>query len=649
MAGASAQRVVVGMSGGVDSAVAALRLIEAGHEVHGLYMSNWDDEDVHCSNAQDYQDARAAARELGIVLHRVSFEPEYRERVFAEFLDEYRRGRTPNPDVLCNREIKFGVCLHYAQRLGARWFATGHYARLTQSADGPMLLRGADAGKDQSYFLCGVERARFAQVLFPIGELEKAEVRARAKRAGLPVFNKRDSTGICFIGERPFAEFLAAYLPEQPGPIESADGRQLGTHRGLHFYTLPARVMLQDFTGVPCVVDLAAMRDAIAKLGGDPEEGQPAAAGRSRDRSLGAGGRVRHRRGAFSSTTGLEFERNRERYAVPALGPEGVPNFRVVPPDTGIVPPGQPRVPRPRRVRHETATPRAAFVSRHARRHRLAHHDDQRPRRARLGRRRHRGRGGDARPAGLDADSAGRRLPLHGKLPGRDRDRPRAHRHRDAAQEGRGRKVRRVLRRAGSPTCRSPIARRSRTWRPSTARPAASSRSTRRRSLSALSGRPREQVALVEAYAKAQGLFAHGATPIRLHRHVLELDLGDVEPSLAGPKRPQDRVPLRIAKRPTRRIREKWPRSARRRIPPPPAHTVPVDGKCELRGQRWRGADRRDHQLHQHLESDVMIAAGLLARNARRARPHLASPGSRPASRRARAWSPTTCARRAAR
>jgi len=241
MAGATGQRVVVGLSGGVDSAVAALRLIEAGHEVHGLYMSNWDDEDIHCSNAQDYQDARAVARELGIVLHRVSFEPEYRERVFAEFLDEYRRGRTPNPDVLCNREIKFGVCLHYAQRLGARWFATGHYARLAPAADGPMLLRGVDAGKDQSYFLCGVERERFAQVLFPIGELQKSEVRARAQRAGLPVFNKRDSTGICFIGERPFAEFLAAYLPEQPGPIESADGRQLGTHRGLHFYTLGQR------------------------------------------------------------------------------------------------------------------------------------------------------------------------------------------------------------------------------------------------------------------------------------------------------------------------------------------------------------------------------------------------------------------------
>ena len=240
---AQGERVVVGLSGGVDSSVAALRLIEAGHEVHGLYMSNWDDEDIHCSNAQDYQDARSVARELGIVLHRVSFEPEYRERVFSEFLDEYRRGRTPNPDVLCNREIKFGVCLHYAQRLGARWFATGHYARLATDGDdhAPMLLRGVDAAKDQSYFLCGVERGRFAQVLFPIGDLSKGEVRELARRAGLPVFDKRDSTGICFIGERPFAEFLAAYLPEQPGPIETADGQRLGTHRGLHFYTLGQR------------------------------------------------------------------------------------------------------------------------------------------------------------------------------------------------------------------------------------------------------------------------------------------------------------------------------------------------------------------------------------------------------------------------
>ena len=233
MGSAAATRIVVGMSGGVDSAVAALRLVEAGHEVHGLYMSNWDDEDRYCSNAQDYQDARATARELGIVLHRVSFESEYREQVFAPFLAEYRRGRTPNPDVLCNREIKFGVCLHYARRLGAARFATGHYAQLNAGAAGPELLRAADTAKDQSYFLCGVERVQFAQVLFPVGALSKQEVRAQAQRAGIPVFDKPDSTGICFIGERPFTEFLAGYLPETPGAIETTDGRKLGTHRGL--------------------------------------------------------------------------------------------------------------------------------------------------------------------------------------------------------------------------------------------------------------------------------------------------------------------------------------------------------------------------------------------------------------------------------
>ena len=240
--GTAAQiRVVVGMSGGVDSAVAALRLIEAGHEVHGLFMSNWDDSDDYCSSAQDYQDARTTARELGIVLHRVSFADEYRQQVFAQFLAEYRRGRTPNPDVLCNREIKFGVCLHYARRLGAAQFATGHYARLQQGGDGPELLRACDAGKDQSYFLCGVERAQFTQVLFPLGNLSKPAVRALARRAGLPVFDKPDSTGICFIGERPFAEFLSRYIPDSPGPIESAAGRVLGTHRGLPFYTLGQR------------------------------------------------------------------------------------------------------------------------------------------------------------------------------------------------------------------------------------------------------------------------------------------------------------------------------------------------------------------------------------------------------------------------
>jgi tRNA-uridine 2-sulfurtransferase len=242
---AKATRVVVGLSGGVDSAVAALRMVEAGYDVHGLFMSNWDDEDSYCTSAQDYQDARATARELGIVLHRVSFALEYQQQVFGRFLSEYRRGRTPNPDVLCNREIKFGICQRYAQRLGGAWFATGHYARLLQAESGPELLRGTDGAKDQSYFLCGVPRGQFAQVMFPLGESTKADVRAQAQRAGLPVYNKPDSTGICFIGERPFTEFLARYLPEHPGPIETLAGQVLGTHRGLPFYTLGQRAGLE--------------------------------------------------------------------------------------------------------------------------------------------------------------------------------------------------------------------------------------------------------------------------------------------------------------------------------------------------------------------------------------------------------------------
>jgi tRNA-specific 2-thiouridylase len=176
---------------------------------------------------------RATARELGIVLHRVSF-----ALVSAAGVCQLWRnigGRTPNPDVLCNREIKFGICQHYAQRLGAEWFATGHYARLAHGESGPQLLRGIDDAKDQSYFLCGVERSRFTRVLFPIGGMTKSEVRAAARQAGLAVFDKADSTGICFIGERPFTEFLARYLPESPGPIESTTGQMLGTHRGLPF------------------------------------------------------------------------------------------------------------------------------------------------------------------------------------------------------------------------------------------------------------------------------------------------------------------------------------------------------------------------------------------------------------------------------
>jgi tRNA-specific 2-thiouridylase len=239
------QRVIVALSGGVDSAVAALLLREQGCQVHGLFMSNWDEDDAYCTSARDYQDARAVARELDIVLHRVSFAQQYREQVFHGFLADLAAGRTPNPDVTCNREIKFGVCQAYARRLGGAWLATGHYARLVMAADGPALLQARDTDKDQTYFLHGVPRARFAQVLFPLGELTKQQVRARARVAGLPVCDKPDSTGLCFIGERPFAEFLRRHLPEQPGPILTASGQRIGTHRGLAYYTLGQRAGLQ--------------------------------------------------------------------------------------------------------------------------------------------------------------------------------------------------------------------------------------------------------------------------------------------------------------------------------------------------------------------------------------------------------------------
>jgi tRNA-specific 2-thiouridylase len=229
------------MSGGVDSAVSALLLKRAGYEVHGLYMSNWEDDDSYCTGAQDFQDARAVAVELGIPLHRVSFADQYRARVFEYFLTEYRAGRTPNPDVLCNREIKFGICLDYATRLGAQRFATGHYARLDHSGEHPVLLKARDPDKDQSYFLHAVERQHFARVLFPLGELIKSEVRDLAREAGLPVFDKPDSTGICFIGERPFREFLAKYIPTDPGDIVTERGDVVGRHRGLAFYTLGQR------------------------------------------------------------------------------------------------------------------------------------------------------------------------------------------------------------------------------------------------------------------------------------------------------------------------------------------------------------------------------------------------------------------------
>jgi tRNA-specific 2-thiouridylase len=233
--------VMVGMSGGVDSAVAALLLCEAGFSVQALYMSNWEDDDGYCTDAADFQDARRVCETLKIPLHRAVFASEYRERVFAHFLKEYAAGRTPNPDVLCNREIKFGVCLDYMRRLGAAWIATGHYARVRRGASGPELLKGADPAKDQSYFLHGIPAGALERTLFPIGNLTKRQVRGLAHASGLPVFDKPDSTGICFIGERPFREFLGRYLPNDPGPMETADGVVVGEHEGLALYTLGQR------------------------------------------------------------------------------------------------------------------------------------------------------------------------------------------------------------------------------------------------------------------------------------------------------------------------------------------------------------------------------------------------------------------------
>jgi tRNA-specific 2-thiouridylase len=233
--------VIVGMSGGVDSAVAALLLRDAGFAVQGLFMSNWEDDDGYCTTAADFQDARRVCDTLGVALHRVSFAEAYRERVFSHFLREYAAGRTPNPDVLCNREIKFGICLDYMQRLGASWIATGHYAQVRHGDPYPELLKAADTAKDQSYFLHSVAAAALSRTLFPLGGLVKAQVRRMAHAAGLPVFDKPDSTGICFIGERPFQEFLSRHLRTEPGPVETADGRIVGEHKGLALYTLGQR------------------------------------------------------------------------------------------------------------------------------------------------------------------------------------------------------------------------------------------------------------------------------------------------------------------------------------------------------------------------------------------------------------------------
>ncbi|MBI3376604.1 MAG: tRNA 2-thiouridine(34) synthase MnmA [Betaproteobacteria bacterium] len=237
------ERVVVGMSGGVDSSVAALLLKREGYEVVGLFMKNWedDDDDEYCSTRQDLIDAAAAADVIGIELEAVNFAAEYRDRVFADFLREYAAGRTPNPDVLCNAEIKFKAFLEHAMRLGAARIATGHYAQLRNAGGKIELLRAADGSKDQSYFLHRLSQQQLSRVMFPVGHLRKTEVRRIALEAGLPNHAKKDSTGICFIGERPFREFLNRYLPRQPGSMVTPDGKTVGEHIGLAFYTIGQR------------------------------------------------------------------------------------------------------------------------------------------------------------------------------------------------------------------------------------------------------------------------------------------------------------------------------------------------------------------------------------------------------------------------
>ena len=237
------KRVVVGLSGGVDSAVAAHLLKQQGYQVIGLFMKNWedDDDDEYCSTREDLIDATSVADRLGIDIEAVNFAAEYKDRVFAEFLREYQAGRTPNPDVLCNAEIKFKAFLDHAVSLGADAIATGHYARVRERDGRFELLRGLDATKDQSYFLHRLNQSQLSRALFPIGHLNKTEVRRTAAELNLHVADKRDSTGICFIGERPFREFLNRYLVGHPGPIQTPEGRTIGEHVGLAFYTIGQR------------------------------------------------------------------------------------------------------------------------------------------------------------------------------------------------------------------------------------------------------------------------------------------------------------------------------------------------------------------------------------------------------------------------
>lgn len=246
----SETRVIVGMSGGVDSSVSALLLLEQGYQVEGLFMKNWDEDDgtEYCTAIADLNDAQAVCDNIGIKLHKANFAAEYWDRVFEHFLVEYKAGRTPNPDILCNKEVKFKAFLDYALTLGADYIATGHYVRKGESTDEnspeqtvATLLKGLDNNKDQSYFLHAVDGSKIAKTLFPVGELEKPEVRAIAEKHGLVTHDKKDSTGICFIGERKFSDFLKQYIPAQPGDIETDQGDVIGKHHGLMYHTIGQR------------------------------------------------------------------------------------------------------------------------------------------------------------------------------------------------------------------------------------------------------------------------------------------------------------------------------------------------------------------------------------------------------------------------
>ncbi len=306
------ERVVVGLSGGVDSAVAAWLLKEAGYDVIGLFMKNWEDDDTdeYCTSRADLVDAVSVADVIGIEVDAVNFAAEYRERVFSRFLAEYRAGRTPNPDVLCNSEIKFEAFLDHAIALGAGHIATGHYAGVRQAADGTFeLLRAADRTKDQSYFLHRLDQRQLGRTLFPLAGWQKRDVRALAERIGLPNHAKKDSTGICFIGERPFRDFLNRYLPREPGDMVTPEGRIVGRHMGLMYYTIGQRQGLGiGGEGLPWYVadkDLPANRLVVVQGHDHPRLAAPALealdlswiAGAAPDPSRDYGAKTRYRQG----------------------------------------------------------------------------------------------------------------------------------------------------------------------------------------------------------------------------------------------------------------------------------------------------------------------------------------------------------------